>query len=99
VTNIDVATVNLVSVSANWDASLTGHVWQTLDFGGNTVWSGPGINSPGGTVGTTGVVDLPPGSKGLLFHFNKPIDLTPGLTYSVSATFDNGCSVTASFTN
>jgi len=93
-------TVNLVSVSASWDASLTGQVWLSLDFGGSTVWPGPGINAPGGSVGTSGAVDLPTGSKGLSFNFNQPLDLTTsGFTYSVSATFDNGCSIGSSFTN
>ena len=57
-----------------------------------------GGNPPGGSVGTSGAVDLPTGSKGLSFNFNQPIDLTPGLTYSVSASFDNGCTINSGFT-
>jgi|GEM_PF-2956409 len=96
VTNTGVATVNLTSVSASW--AQAGDVWQSpLDFGGSTVASGwPGINAPGGTVGTSGAVDLPTGSKSLSFNFNN---LTSGVTYSVSASFDNGCTVNSSFTS
>ena len=90
-TNSDTVTVNLTSVSAGWTTS--GQVWQSLDFGGATVWSGPGLNAPGGSVTPSGSVDLPTGTKGIQFNFNKNLDTTPGLTYSVSATFDNGCTV------
>ncbi|HLY24950.1 MAG TPA: hypothetical protein VKQ72_01335, partial [Aggregatilineales bacterium] len=91
--------VTLIAITLDWGPVKRGIVWQSIGINEDSIWIGnqasppATVRSPWMEVPTwLAVPDLGPGSgMSVVVNFTK-LDLTPGQTYTATATFDNGCS-------